>query len=97
MRTKGETQERVGNQRRLKGQIRQRQIWPVYPKKGVGIRPQHMRFPGDVESTQSVMAMGKTNQIASLALTGNRQKHASHSVDEPKSITRGWTLLYYWS
>ena len=58
----------------------------------------------DVESTQLVMVIETAGQIASLALTGKRQRslarpqrHASHSVDEPKSITRDWTLLYYWS
>ena len=44
--------------------------------------------------------MGKVDKIASLALTGNRQlslalpqKHASHFVDEFKSITCDWDLL----
>jgi len=49
---------------------------------------------GGVELTQLVMAMGKADRIASLALTRNKQlslahpqEHASHSVDESKSNT----------
>jgi len=51
---------------------------------------------GGVELTQLAMVMGKADQIASLALTGNKQlslahaqNHASHSVDESKSNTCG--------
>jgi len=48
----------------------------------------------DVELTQVVMAIETADQIASLALTGNRQlslacpqEHTSHSVDESKQMT----------
>jgi len=110
------TKERIEKDwRHLKGQIRQRlpSLLQFFPKAKFGIRFRSIRHmwslcsratmmlsASSTRGVERLMAIGKADKIASLALTVNGQpslahpqEHASHSVDESKSNTCGWNLL----
>ena len=110
------TKERIEKDwHHLKGQIRQRlpSLLQFFPKAKFGIRFRSIRdmrplcsraammlSASSTRGVERLMAIGKADQIASLALTGNRQpslarpqEHASHSFDESKSNTCRRNLL----